>query len=171
MNDVSRILVVSRSTGDCKNAVRFGVSLARAFRAELSILHIEYDPFERIGFHYLASLEIFKGEYQERVKQIREEISQCVQEEMGRGMFITEIIEKGEPVEQTLLAVEKYNVDLIIIASHPEGRIERVIYGRSNHELMRRLPCSILFVKGDQIENVQTEEIGPDVIPAEGLEA
>lgn len=171
MNDISHILVVSRATNDCKNAVHFGVALARAFLAELSILHIEYDPFERIGFHYLASLEIFKGEYQERVKQIREEIARCVQEEMARGMFITEMIQKGEPVEQTLLAVEKNNVDLIIIASHPEGRIERVIYGRSNHELMRRLPCSILFVRGDQIENIQTQEIGPDFIPAEDLKA
>ena len=171
MGDISHILVVSRSTADCKNAVHFGVAFARAFLAELSILHIEYNPFDRIGFHYLASLEIFKDEYQARVKEIREEIQTCIREEMTRGMFIRELIQKGEPVEQTLLAVEKYNVDLIIIASHPEGRIERVIYGRSNHELMRKLPCSILFVKGDQIESLQTEKPWIEDVETENAQA
>jgi len=149
MEGVKRILVVSRSTEDCKKAFHCGVVLARAFSAELSILHIEYDPFDKLGFHYLAGLAIFRDEYQARVKEIREEIDNIVRDERAIGLTITEIIREGEPVEQTVEVVQRYKIDLVLTAAHPEGRIERVIYGRSNHELIRRLPCSILFVKGE----------------------
>ena len=65
------------------------------------------------------------------------------------GLTVREIVQQGEPVEETIKAVERYRIDLVLTAAHPEGRVERVIYGRSNHELIRRLPCSLLFVKGD----------------------
>ena len=149
MEDVRRILVVSRSTEECKKAFHYGVYLARALSAELSILHIEYDPFDKIGFHYLAGLAIFRDEFQARVKKIREDIDNLGRQERATGMTIREIFQEGEPVEQTIEAVQRLKIDLALIAAHPEGRIERVVYGRSNHELMRRLPCSIFFVKGE----------------------
>ncbi len=157
MDDIKRILVVSRSTEDCKNAFHYGAVLARALSAQLSILHLEYNPFERIGFHYLAGLAIFKDEYEARVREIREELQKCVADERTTGMTITEIIEKGEPIEEIVKVVERDNIDLMIMAAHPEGRIERVIYGRSNHELIRRLPCSIFFVKGEEIVSADEE--------------
>jgi universal stress protein A len=150
MDDINRILVVSRSTEDCKKTFRYGAHLARAFSAQLSILHIEYDPFDRIGFHYLAGLAIFRDEYKARMKSIREELQKCVADERRTGMTITEIVQKGDPVDEIIKAVERDAIDLVLLAAHPEGRLERIIYGRSNHELIRRLPCSMLFVKAEE---------------------
>ena len=151
MEDVKRILVVSRSTVECKKALHYGVTLAKAFSAQLFILHIEYDPFENIGFHHVASTSLtdFQEEYRVREKQIREEIDARIRHEMAEGTVVSETVERGEPLEQTLRAVEKDKIDLIIMAAHEEGRIERMIYGRSTHELIRKLPCSIMFVKGE----------------------
>jgi nucleotide-binding universal stress UspA family protein len=149
LEDVKRILVVSRSTEECKKAFHYAVSIAKAFHAELSILHIEYDPFDRVGLHYLASLGRFQEEYQAREKQIRDEINAMIRDEKAVGMAITEMVEQGEPVEQTMEAVKKSGTDLIIMAAHEEGRIERMIYGRSTHEILRRLPCSLMLVKGE----------------------
>ena len=158
MEDIKRILVVSRSTEDCKNAFRYGAHLAKAFSAELSILYIEYDPFDRIGFHYLAGLAIFRDEYKARVKQAREDIDRCVADERAAGMTITEIFQEGDPLEETIKAVERDKIDLILLAAHPEGRLERIIYGRSNHELIRRLPCSVLFIKAEEAAPVWNED-------------
>ncbi|MBP7526553.1 MAG: universal stress protein [Syntrophorhabdaceae bacterium] len=149
MEDVKRILVVSRSTEECKKAFHYGVSLARAYGAELSILHIEYDPFNKVGLHYLASLGSFQEEYRAHEKQVREELDAMIREEKAVGMAIKEMVEQGEPVQQTLEAVKKCGTDLIIMAAHEEGRIERMIYGRSTHEILRRLPCSLMLVKGE----------------------
>ncbi|HOD74888.1 MAG TPA: universal stress protein [Syntrophorhabdaceae bacterium] len=147
MEDVRRILVASRSTAECKSAFHYGVALARALVAEVSILHIEYDPFEKIGFRYLGSLGPFQQEYLVRRKEIREEIEGLVRDEETAGMAIRQMIREGEPVGETVRAVIENNIDLLVMAAHEEGRIERMIYGRSNHEIVRRLPCSILFVK------------------------
>jgi len=149
MEDVSRILVVSRSTQECKKAFHYGVSLAKAIGASLSILHIEYDPFERVGLHYLASLALFQEEYRAREKEVREAIKAMIHHEKAEGMSIKEMVEEGGPVEQTLQAVERDGTNLIIMAAHEEGRMEHIIYGRSTHELVRRLPCSIFLVKGE----------------------
>jgi universal stress protein A len=151
MEDIKRILVVSRSTVECKKALHYGVTLAKAFSAELFILHIEYDPFEKIGFHHVGSTSLsdFQEQYRVREKQIRQEIDALVRYEMAEGTVVSEMVEKVEPLEQTLRAIEKDKIDLIIMAAHEEGRIERMIYGRSTHELIRKLPCSIMFVKGE----------------------
>ena len=49
MHDIKRILVVSRWTYECKKALHYGISLARSYHAELSILHIIRDTFEMSG--------------------------------------------------------------------------------------------------------------------------
>jgi len=39
VEDIKCILVVSRSTVECKKALHYGVTLPKIFSAELSILH------------------------------------------------------------------------------------------------------------------------------------
>ncbi len=150
MEGINRILVVSRSTVECKKAFHYGVSLSRTYGARLYILHVEYDPFTKVGRFFIPSLASFEEEYRARVKEIKAEIDAMISHEKTEGMVIEEMIEDGDPAEQTLRAVEKGKADLIIMAAHEEGRIERIIYGRSTHEIVRKLPCSVLLVKGEQ---------------------
>jgi nucleotide-binding universal stress UspA family protein len=42
MEDVKRILVVSRDTKYCRKAVQYGVSLSRKYGAELYVIHMEF---------------------------------------------------------------------------------------------------------------------------------
>jgi nucleotide-binding universal stress UspA family protein len=37
--------------------------------------------------------------------------------------------------------------DLVILFAHEGGRVEHFLFGRSNKEIIRRIPCSILMVK------------------------
>jgi nucleotide-binding universal stress UspA family protein len=55
----------------------------------------------------------------------------------------------GEPVDEIMKVVAKKKIDLIIMAAHDEGKIEHIVFGRFNHEVVRRLPCSVLLVKGE----------------------
>ena len=45
MEDVKRILVISRMTKYCKKAVHYGVSLAKKYEAELYVIHVIHNPF------------------------------------------------------------------------------------------------------------------------------
>jgi len=47
MNDVKRIMAVASDIKHSREVVRYGVSLAKKYDAELVVLHVEHDPFGR----------------------------------------------------------------------------------------------------------------------------
>jgi universal stress protein A len=58
MEDIKRILVVSRSTKDCVKAVHYGASLSQKFGAGLYIIHVIHDPLIFGGWNLpIPSLE------------------------------------------------------------------------------------------------------------------
>ena len=51
MEDIKRILVVSRMTHYCRKAVHYGVSLAQKYGADLYVIHVVHDPFGYEGWN------------------------------------------------------------------------------------------------------------------------
>ena len=145
MEDIKRILVVSRMTQYCRKAVHYGVSLARKFGADLYVIHVVQDPFGYEGWNLpVFSLE---EEYQKIQRKTKAELDAIINSEIKGGMAVKELIKGGEPTEEILKVVEKENIDLIIMLAHEEGRLEHFLFGRSNEALIRKMPCSILMVK------------------------
>jgi nucleotide-binding universal stress UspA family protein len=149
MEDVRQILVVSRSTESCKRAFHYGVSLAKTYRANLSILHIEYDPFLHWGGFVVPRLADFENEYRSMMEKTRSDIADMIRSEKAEGLRIKEIVKEGEPVHEIMKAVADEKTDLLIMAAQDESRIEHMVYGRFNHEVVRKLPCSVFLVKGE----------------------
>jgi nucleotide-binding universal stress UspA family protein len=149
MEDIKRILVVSRSTNDCEKAIHYGISLARTYGAQLSILHIEYEHLMQWTSFGVIKLSDVEKEYRAMMKKARKEIDEMIRKEEAQGLKIKETMKSGEPIHEIMTVVEKDKINLIIMAAHDEGRLEHVIYGRFNHEIVRRLPCSVFLVKGE----------------------
>ena len=150
MKDVKRILVMSRSANDCKKAFHYGVSLAKKYRAQLSILHVMYDPFFlRGGSLPIPLLKNLQEEYRAMMREAKSAIEMMIQKEKAGGMDIKEMVKDVEPVHEIVKIVEAEKIDLLIMAAHDETRIEHIVYGRINHEIVRRLPCSVFLVKGE----------------------
>ena len=150
MEDVKRILVISRSTKDCKKAVQYGISLARTYGAQLSILHVMYDPFGlKGGALYIPHLKGLEDEYRAMVQEVKSDLAMMIEKEKAEGMAIKEMVKGAEPVHEIVKTVEANKIDLLIMAAHNETRIEHIIYGGINHEIVRRLPCSVFLVKGE----------------------
>jgi universal stress protein A len=143
MDTIERILVVSRLTAHCRQAVHFGVSLAKQYGATLFVMHVVHNPFGLEGWS-LPPLEMNFGVLAERNKK---DIDAAIQSERAKGMTIEEIIREGDQTTVILEAVKEKQIDLLIMLAHEEGRLEHFLFGRSNEELVRRMPCSILLVK------------------------
>ena len=148
MEDVKRILVMSRSTKDCKKAVHYGISLARTCGAHLSILHVMYDPFGHRFMPFIPNLPGMEEEYRAMMRRVKSDLASMIKKERAGGMDITEMVKDAEPVHELLKVVEEEKIDVLIMAAHPETRVEHVIFGWINHEIVRRLPCSVFLVKG-----------------------
>lgn len=147
MEEYKRILVVSRMSKYCREAVHYGISLARKYDAELSILHVVHNPFGLEGWNLpMVSLE---KEYNKLLEQTKADLDRIIREEKAKGLSIKELIKNGDPTEEVVKTVKEEKIDLLILLAHEEWRLEHFLFGRSNEELIRRMPCSILFVKNE----------------------
>jgi nucleotide-binding universal stress UspA family protein len=145
MKTFQNILVVSRSTRQCINVLRTGISLARAYGAKLHVLHIIHDPFNLDGWN--LPVPAFQDEYRNMVAKARRELDRMIAAEQSEGLQITEQIKEGEPVNEIQQLVESEQVDLILMRAHTEGRLEHFLFGHTNDAIIRRLPASLMLVK------------------------
>jgi universal stress protein A len=144
MDDVKRILVVSRSTKNCKKALHYGISLAKQFNSKLYVLHVIHDPFSLDGWN--LPIPSLKQEYENFLKKAREDIDRIINSEKAEGLEITEWIRDGKPIEEVLAAIKEEKIDLAIISTHEEGRLEHFLFGGTVEGLIRKMPCSVLVV-------------------------
>ncbi|HBA54590.1 universal stress protein [Syntrophorhabdus aromaticivorans] len=148
MHDIKKILVVSKSTEECKKAVHDGISLARSYKADLTILHVIYDPFclkgEGVPIPHLAD---FEGELREIMKGAKKDLDAMIKAERAEGMHIKEIIREGEPAKTIVKTIQEEGADLMIMAAHEENRLEHFLFSRDNYKIIRKMPCSIMLVK------------------------
>ncbi|OGQ99572.1 MAG: universal stress protein [Deltaproteobacteria bacterium RIFOXYD12_FULL_57_12] len=147
MNEYKRILVVSRMIQSCRKAIHTGVSLAQKYGAELYVIHSIYNPFGLKGWS-VGTLSIEK-EYQKLLVDTKRQLSELVKAEKTKGMAIKELVLEGEPTEDILKTIVQEKIDLLVMLAHEEGHLEDLLFNRSNDELVRKMPCSILLVKNE----------------------
>ena len=146
MKDIKKILVVSRSTKNCRKAVHFGISLARSYKAKLYVLHVVHDPLHLEGWDMIVPS--IHGEYIEMMETYKKELHNIIEDERGQdGIEIFEEVREGEPVKEIMQVIESEGIDLLAMLAHEEGRLEHFLFGRTNEALLRKMPCSILMVK------------------------
>ena len=139
MENIKRILVVSRDTKYCKTAVRYGVSISNKFGADLSVLHVIDDSIGLEGFQV--------GKYQKDLLKIKEDLTATITAENDKGLNVKEFVKEGNPATEILQVVNDEHIDLVILLAHEEGYLEHFLFGRCNDEIIRKMPCSILMVK------------------------
>lgn len=145
MEDVKRILVVSRSTKKCRKAIHYGVSLARKYGVELHIVHVIHDPFSLEGWN--LPIPSLHEEYERLKEGAKEDMDRIIKKEKAEGLVVKESIREGKPVDEIMKVVEEEDIDLLIMLAHKEGRLEHFLFGRTNEEIVRRMPCAVMLVK------------------------
>ena len=86
-------------------------------------------------------------EYENIVQETKRKLSELVESEKSKGMSIRELVREGEPTGEILKTIENEKIDLLVLLAHKEGRLEDLFFDRSNDELIRKMPCSIMLVK------------------------
>jgi nucleotide-binding universal stress UspA family protein len=75
------------------------------------------------------------------------ELHEIISLEKKKGMAIKEFVKEGIPSEVILKLIKEEAIDLLILRSYEESRLERMLVGGSNDEIIRAMPCSIFLVK------------------------
>ena len=146
MEDIKRILAVSWITQYCNETVHSAVALAAKYDAELSVIHV-VDTSWMKGWY--LPMKLNEDEHQKGMERIKAELNSIINREKKVGMKVKTIIKEGDPVEEIIKVIEKEKIDLCVLRANEESRIEHFMVGKSNDELILKMPCSILLVKSE----------------------
>lgn len=147
MNGFNKILVVSQSTQECRKAVDYGIRLAEKFGSQLYVMQTYYNIFGLKGWNLPIPKKLVEDGYQQMLEETKGEIERLVQKAKHQDINIQLLLREGKFPDEVFKFVEEENVDLLVLASHPEWRLEHFLFGRDNEEILRKLPCSVTFVK------------------------
>jgi nucleotide-binding universal stress UspA family protein len=148
MAGFKRILVLNRLSQYTRDAVRYGVALARCFEAELSVLRVISNPVDLEAVN--APSLFIKGEeyknYGSLKEQYQEELEKNIRAEVGGGFPVAGMVSEMGSVSEITTMVREGKYDLLVILAHEQSRLEHMLFAE-NDALIRSLPCSILLMK------------------------
>ena len=147
MEDFKRVLVVNRMSEYCREAVQLGISLAKKYGAELQVLHLISNPVSMAALNAPVPFPDQTKNYASVQEEAREELERIITKEVRAGFSIKVIIKEGKPVDEIVQVVKDEKIDLVVLLSHEEGRLEHMLFGHDNDAIVRKMPCSILLVK------------------------
>jgi len=86
-------------------------------------------------------------EHKNEMEKYKADLHTMISAENKKGMAIHEFVKEGNPSEVVLNLAKENSIDLLILRSQAESRLERMLVGGSNDEIIRAMPCSIFLVK------------------------
>jgi len=160
----SRILIPTNLGDPSKEAIRYGVSLARRFGARVFLLHVLRDKdyeaaveAERVLEELVpdgATREPSADEVARTVARADLEQLLTEQEERDtRAEFILRPAGADGPHVAIVEFARESEIDLIVIGKHGLGRLEHMLGGSVTEKVLRLALCPVLVVKhpGDKL--------------------
>ena len=144
MEFINRILVVTWLSRHCNNTLEAGISLAQKYKAELTVSHIIDTTWLKGWSIPMVTVE---EEHKRDMEKQRAELHEIILMGKKKGMTIKELVKEGVPSEVILELVKEEKIDLLVLRSSAESRLERMLVGGSNDEIIREMPCSVFLVK------------------------
>lgn len=155
MENIKNILVVSRMTPYCRDAVKFGISLAKTYGAELQVLYLYSNRVVDMGAVNAPDLSIDPEPkvYRSMQEEAKEELDNVLKIELKHsGLFIKTMVREGDAVNEIKSVVQSEAIDLMLMQAYQEGKLEHMLFGHETDDIVRSLPCSIFLLKREPNE-------------------
>jgi nucleotide-binding universal stress UspA family protein len=148
MEMFNHILVISRMNAYSRKAITVGVSLALKYNSKLHVLHLVSNPVDLMTMDSSGLFpEVQYTDYFNSQQEAKKQLAKVIKQELRHGIAIQEMVSERDSVEEIVKVVSEENIDLLVMPSHEEGRIEHALFGGENDAIIRMMPCSILLVK------------------------
>jgi nucleotide-binding universal stress UspA family protein len=124
-------------------ALRYALTLARQFDANLTLLHVLEEP-------YTSDTELEPGAEELSVlKKSNEERELAMLEEELRSEYrnCRSCFRVGNPFRQIVHEAENMKASVIVISSHSYGWLERILHGSGANMILHSTLCPVLVVK------------------------
>nr|CAD1834679.1 unnamed protein product [Ananas comosus var. bracteatus] len=145
--------MVAIDESECSNyALRWALSNLREAISSSPLVIFNAQPFATAGYMTAAAygapppeLILSIQEHQKKVSLALLEKAKAICAE--QGVVAETITEIGDPKEAICEAVQKMNIDLLILGSHSRGPLERFFLGSVSNYCVHNAKCPVLVVK------------------------
>src|SRR5262245_36442797 len=142
MTLIKRILVPTDFSDSARQALDWGVSLAREFKAEVTLFHV----VENLTVGYASDLfPVPMAEvYEEISGYARSELQKLAESVRAQGIPVTERLAQGTPSAEIIRLAKEEPVDLVVLGSHGKGLLDHALFGSTTERVVRKAPCPVL---------------------------
>lgn len=149
------ILVATDFSEASRSALRAGIWLATRLGAKLTLAHTLPDVRNLIeSASYKGRLDYLYGEGSEFYQEVSQKSQRALREMIHQSNCTHQKIDAltllGSPYVEITRAVQQYGFDLVIAGSRGLGDFQRLLLGSTAMRLIRKCPCSVWIVTGDQ---------------------
>jgi nucleotide-binding universal stress UspA family protein len=150
---LKKVLVPTDFSDGARQALRYGMSFAKEYGAELVLLHV----VENLTVGYASDLfpvpmaEVF----QEISGYAKTELAKLGEEARGRGLAVQEQVVQGKPSAEIIRFASEHEIDVIVLGTHGKGMLDQALFGSTTERVVRRAPCPVLTVRKPEHEFVE----------------
>jgi nucleotide-binding universal stress UspA family protein len=132
----TRILVTTDFSEGTDNALNYALSIARANKARLTLLHVLEETRAVISPQYRK--EITEG--------VRRELLQRILADAQGPPDIDTAVEAGTPYHIILRLLKKERIDLLVMNTHGKGMLHRALLGSTSERVVRAADCPVMLI-------------------------
>jgi nucleotide-binding universal stress UspA family protein len=152
---LKQVLVPTDFSDSARHALTYGMSFAREYGAELTLLHV----VENLTVGYASDLfpvpmaEVF----QEISGYARTELARLGAEAREKGISVREEVAQGKPSAEIIRFARENGIDMIVLGTHGKGVLDKALFGSTTERVVRGAPCPVLTVRLAEHEFVEGE--------------
>jgi len=139
------ILAMTDFSEYSKKALEEAVNIASCHKSKLTVLHVAYDQSQ-------FQLYINESQYAEIKQKIDKEVEEKFEKLESEIPGLSEMdwesyTRRGTPYIEALYELESGDYDLVVLGSHGEGGLKRLVHGSTAGKILRHCQISCLITK------------------------
>jgi nucleotide-binding universal stress UspA family protein len=143
-----RVLLAVDFSDFTRRLLEVGTGVARAFGAEVYLVHAEAPEPEFVGWD--VGPQSVRDSVARRVRQVHRDLQALADQARAAGLDATPLLVQGPATEKLLAEARRLGADLIVMGTHGHGRLHRLLLGSVGEGVLRQAPCPVLFVPLDR---------------------
>ena len=155
MIDLKRVLVATDFGDAAGVALLYGRELARAFNADLHVLHVVEDVASRALVMSAGTPEEIVLAQAGIVDDARRRLNELLADAGRAPLHATAVVEtSGTPAAAIVNYARRVDAGLVVIGTHGRGPVTHLLLGNVAERVVRTAPCPVLTIRHPEHEFV-----------------
>ena len=143
-NICKKIMIATDGSENVKNAVSYGIEIAKATGAEVYAAYVVSDEHAQIARRDLGFAKAIEKNLADKGRRATADVGEAGKEV---GVKVESILLKGRPVEEIIDYAEKNDIDMIVMGTLGLTGVKRLLIGSVAENVVRHSKVPVLVVR------------------------